>query len=101
MEPTDTNPTKEYKPNPFAIMSLFFASVPIVIWIIIKIAFAGIKGDALLLLLIMGMVALAINIVADIIAVIFGVLAIKRQNAFFSWLGIIIVLGELAVFLVI
>lgn len=107
MEPTDASPKKERHPNPYAITSLVLAIAPIIIWLLIIVFFISVSGESNFgfiagaswpWVLILVAVAVIIVLVANILAVIFGVIAIIKRKTLFSWLGIIIVAVEALLF---
>lgn len=104
MELNDESPKKEFQPNPYAITSFVLAIVPLIIGLLsigflVLVDNGSLFGDAgqtfwPLYLIIGGVAALIIGIITDILAVIFGIIAIIKRKTFFSWLGIIIVVVE-------
>ena len=56
--------------------------------------FGDVSGALWPLFLILLVAALVIGLIANILAVIFGIIAIVKRNALFSWIGIIIVAVE-------
>lgn len=105
METNDLSLKKERQPNPYAITSLVLAIVPFIIWLLI-IVFLGesdfgfAAGASWPFVLLLGAIAMIAVPVADILAVIFGIIAIVKRKTFFSWLGIIIVFLEVLIFVV-
>lgn len=100
MELNDVSPKKERQPNPYAITSFVLAIAPIIIWLLIivfLVIFSGesnfgfVAGASWPLFIILLVVTLIIGLIADILAVIFGIIAIVKRKTLFSWLGIIIV----------
>ena len=110
MKSDDISPLPKKRSNGFAITSLVLAIIPLVIillaFLFLDIAINGYAdGDIaqgfwpVLMLLII--VVYVVGLIANILAVIFGILAIIKQRRLFSWLGIIVVILEVLIFMVI
>ena len=105
METSNESTKKARVSNPFALTSLILGAAPILMLIVIFIfSIIGFQADATggswALFFLVGSVAVVFTILVDILAVIFGIVAITRQKKFFSCVGIILVIGQV-LFLVI
>lgn len=103
MEPDDLGTKKQHKPSFFAITSFILAIAPIIILLLIFVILVLVSGGSFLgdvggalwpLFLILLVGTLVIGLIANILAVIFGIIAIVKRKTFFSWVGIIIVAVE-------
>ncbi len=105
METSNETTKKARVSNPFALTSLILGVAPIIMIITIFVfSVIGFQADAAggswALFFLVGSVAVVFTILVDVLAIVFGIVAITRQKKLFSWVGIILVFAQV-LFLVI